>query len=175
MLTSSDIYVLAGLSCVDSEAWTYRSLAEYLRVPVPLVQRSLRRAAEAGLYLPSSRTVHRPNLEEFLVHASRFVAPARLGAVVPGVRAAWAAPPLSNLIVESGDELPPVWPSASGRERGQAIAPLHASAPEAAGFHAELAELLAAVDSLRAGDLRVRSAAGRVVAAILSGSSEGRS
>jgi len=172
MLASSDIYVLVGLSCVDSESWTYRSLAEYLRVPVSLVQRSLRRAAESGLYLPASRTVHRPNLGEFLVHAGRFVAPARLGAVVPGVPAAWAAPPLSSLIVESGDELPPVWPSANGRVRGQALEPLHAAAPAAASLHAELAELLAVVDSLRAGDLRVRTVAGRVVADMLRANKE---
>ncbi len=38
------------------------------------------------------------------------VAPVQLGGGggVAGVPAAWAAPPLSRLIVEAGDELPPV-------------------------------------------------------------------
>lgn len=170
MLASSDIYILAGVSCVDGGPWTFRGLAEYLGIPVPLLQRSLRRAADASLYMPDARAVHRPNVEEFLIHAGRFVAPAQLGAVVPGVPAAWAAPPLVHRIVESGDALPPVWPSASGRVRGQAIEPLHGAAVEAARLHPDLGELLAIIDSLRAGDIRVRAVAGELLIDVLRGS-----
>jgi hypothetical protein len=168
MLLPSDIYVLCGLVALDDDSWTYRDLARRLGVPHAMVQRAVGRAQEAGLYLGEGRRVHRPNLEEFLLHSLRFVAPAKLGAVVPGVSAAWAAPPVSHRIRESGD-LPPVWPAADGRIRGQALLPLHESAVSAAKGFPRLAELLAIVDSLRAGDPRVRSVAAKMLVAFLSG------
>ncbi len=169
MLQPSDIYVLCGLAAIGKDhRWTYRDLAKRLGVPHPLVQRALQRADEAGLYSGESRSVHRPNLEEFLLHGLRFVAPAKLGGVVPGVPAAWAAPPVSRTIRESGD-LPPVWPSAEGRVRGQALAPLHKSAASAVTEFPRLGELLAIVDSLRAGDPRVRSVAARMLGEFLDG------
>lgn len=168
MLQASDIYVLCGLAAVDDASWTYRDLAKRLGVPHAMVQRALGRGQEAGLYLSESRRVHRPNLEEFLLHSLRFVAPARLGGVVPGVPAAWAAPPVSRRIRESGD-LPPVWPAADGRVRGQALSPLHESAVSAVKGFPRLGELLAIVDSLRAGDPRVRTVAAKMLVEFLSG------
>lgn len=167
MLQSSDIYVLCGLVAADDPSWTYRDLAKRLGVPHPLVQRGLARAHEAGLYSPESRCVHRANLEEFLLHGLRFVAPAKLGGVVPGIPAAWAAPPVSQRIRESGN-LPPVWPAADGRVRGQALTPLHESAVLAVNGFPRFGELLAIVDSLRAGDPRVRSVAAKMLVEFLS-------
>lgn len=168
VLQPSDIYVLCGLAAVGEESWTYRDLAKRLGVPHALVQRALRRAEEAGLYSRESRGVHRPNLEEFLLHGLRFVAPAKLGLVVPGMPAAWAAPPVSRRIRESGD-LPPVWPAAEGRVRGQALAPLHEAAVSAVDGFPRLGELLAIVDSLRTGDPRVRSVAAKMLVEFFSG------
>lgn len=168
MLQASDVYVLCGLVAADDPSWTYRDLAKRLEVPHPLVQRALARAQEAGLYSAESRRVHRPNLEEFLLHGLRFVAPAKLGAVVPGIPAAWAAPPVSQRIRESGD-LPPVWPAADGRLRGQALTPLHNSAVSAVKGFPRLGQLLAIVDSVRAGDPRVRSVATKMLVEFLSG------
>lgn len=167
MLQSSDVYVLCGLVAADDPSWTYRDLAKRLEVPHPLVQRALARAQEAGLYSAESRRVHRPNLEEFLLHGLRFVAPAKLGAVVPGIPAGWAAPPVSQRIRESGD-LPPVWPAADGRVRGQALTPLHNSAASAVKRFPRLGQLLAIIDSLRAGDPRVRSVAAKMLVEFLS-------
>lgn len=171
MVTPSDIYVLAGLATQEPSEWTFRVIAERLAVPVSLVQRSLRRAAGTGLYEPASKRVHRANFEDFLRHAVRFVAPAPLGGLVPGIPAAWAAPPMSKLIQEAGDGLPPVWPFAEGRVRGRALYPLHPSAVNAAPLDVRLAELLAVIDSLRAGDVRVRSVAADQIGQMLSGDS----
>ena len=159
VVKDADIYVLSGL-LAQREPWTYRSLAERLRVPHPVVQRALARTKEADLYSADRREVHRPHFEEFAVHALRFVAPAQLGPLVPGVPAAWAAEPMANAIRSSGEEPPPVWPFAQGRVRGQTIEPLHPAAPEAVEDWAELGDLLALLDSLRAGDARVRKVAG---------------
>jgi hypothetical protein len=158
MVKGPDIYVLSGL-LAHREKWSYRSLADRLRVPHPVVQRALGRAQEAGLYSGEQREVHVPHFEEFALHALRFVAPAQLGALVPGVPAAWAVEPMATVIRSSGEEPPPVWPYARGQVRGQAIQPLHPSAPEAVEGWPELGEILALLDSLRAGDPRVQQVA----------------
>ena len=155
MVKDSDIYVLSGLLAHD-EAWSYRSLAERLCVPHPVVQRALERAKVADLYSVDRREVHLPHFEEFALHALRFVVPARLGALTPGVPTAWAAEPMAGAIRSSGDEPPPVWPYAQGRVRGQAIKPLHSAAPEAVERWPQLGEILAVLDCLRVGDLRIR-------------------
>lgn len=158
MVKASDIYVLSGL-LANGEDWTYRSLAERLHVPHPVVQRALSRVQAADLYSAERREVHVPHFEEFAAHALRFVIPAQLGALVPGIPAAWAAEPMASAIRSSGEEPPPVWPYARGRVRGQAIEPLHPAAPEAVDDWPQLGEILALLDSLRAGDPRVRKVA----------------
>jgi hypothetical protein len=119
------------------------------------------------LYSAERRAVHIPHFEEFALHALRFVAPAQLGALVPGVPAAWTAEPMAGAIRSSGDEPPPVWPYARGQVRGQAIEPLHPAAPEAVEGWSELGEVLALLDSLRAGDARVRQVAGGLLSRML--------
>ena len=158
MVKAPDIFVLSGV-LANADAWTYRSLAADLGVPHPVVQRALSRSQAAGLYVSERRAVHVPHFEEFAVHALRFVVPGELGAIVPGVPAAWAAEPVSSSIRSAGDDLPPVWPYARGRVRGQALEPLHPAAPEAVRGWPELGELLSILDSLRTGDVRVRTVA----------------
>ncbi len=155
MIRPADIYVLLGVAARDEGAFTYRELANELGIPHAQVQRSLDRAGASGLYHSDRHGVHRANLEEFLIHALRYVAPASLGAVVAGVPAAWAAEPLSARIA-SDDELPPVWPSAVGEVRGRALEPLHPAAVDAARTNRHLARLLSIADALRVGDARIR-------------------
>jgi hypothetical protein len=159
MLSPTDIYVLGGVLAENGEPRTLRELARELHVDHTLVHRALGRAQEAGLYSKASKEVNRPNLEELLTHAARFVAPAQLGALTRGVPAAWAAEPMSHAIHEAGDEPPPVWPDDDGSMRGQAFEPLHPAAPRASRDSPALARLLAIIDSLRLGDVRVRKVA----------------
>lgn len=166
MIREADIYVLSGL-LAQHEQWSYRSLAERLRVPHPVVQRGLGRAESAALYSAERREVKIPDFEEFALHGLRFIAPAELGRILPGVPAAWAAEPMVSEIRSSADEPPPVWPYASGKVRGQAFEPLHPAAPEAVEEWPELGEILAAIDSVRAGDARIRRVAGGLLASRL--------
>lgn len=166
MVKRPDIYVLGGL-LIESGDWTYRSLAERLHVPHPVVQRALERAKGTDLYSGDRREVHLPHFEEFALHALRFVVPARLGSLTAGMPAAWAAEPMARAIGSSGDEPPPVWPYAHGRVRGQAIEPLHSAAPEAVEDWPRLGEVLALLDSLRTGDARVRQVAGGLLSKML--------
>ena len=171
MVKASDIYVLGGLLLQGGD-WTFRSLADRLQVPHPVVQRALSRAQAAGLYSAERREVHPPHWEEFALHALRFVAPGQLGALVPGVPAAWAAEPMAGAIRSSKEDSPPVWPYARGRVRGQALDPLHPAAPEAVEGWPELGEILALLDSLRAGDPRIRQVAGELLSRELRGYAE---
>lgn len=166
MVKASDVYVLSGM-LANQDDWTYRSLADRLRVPHPVVQRAVSRAQAAGLYSSERRGIHLPHFEEFAAHALRFVVPAQLGALVPGVQAAWAAEPMASAIRSSGEDPPPVWPHAPGRVRGQAIEPLHPAAPEAVEDWPQLGEILAVLDSLRAGDPRVRKVAQNLLSNML--------
>lgn len=172
MVKTSDVYVLSGLLAAEGD-WTYRSLAGRLKVPHAVVQRALARAQNADLYSPERREVHLSHFKELAVHALRFVAPAQLGPLVPGVPAAWAAEPMASAIRSSGEDPPPVWPYAHGPVRGQAIEPLHPAAPVAVEGWPRLGEILSVLDSFRAGDPRVRKVAGEVLSTIL-GDTSGR-
>ena len=52
-----------------------------------------------------------------------------------------------------------MWPSAKGKQKGQAIQPLYRSVPEAALNDAKLHEMLALVDAIRVGSARERKLA----------------
>jgi len=158
MIGPTDLYVLAGIVSSEDETFTLRGLAATLHVDHTLVHRALKRAENADLYRESCRQVQLANFEELAIHAARFIAPAPLGALTRGLPAAWAAEPISQLIHQAQSEPPPVWPSALGVARGQALAPLHPAAVHASQ-DAPLARLLAIIDSLRAGDVRVRKVA----------------
>jgi hypothetical protein len=166
VIKAPDVFVIGGLLANGGE-WTFRSLAERLSVPHTVVQRALARAHAADLYAPDRREVHLPHFEEFAVHALRFVAPGHLGAVVTGVPAAWVAGPMAAAIRSAGEDPPPVWPHARGQVRGQALEPLHPAAPEAVERWPELGEILAVLDSLRAGDPRVRQVAEELLSGML--------
>jgi hypothetical protein len=170
MLSPTDIYVLAGVISSEQESWTFRDLAATLCVDHTLVHRALKRVEKAHLYRESSRQVDLANFEELAIHAARFIAPAPLGALTRGVPAAWAAEPISTIIHQAASEPPPVWPSPMGTIRGQALEPLHPAAVQASQDVPELARLLSIIDSLRAGDVRVRKVAGAALADTLRGS-----
>ena len=164
MIRPSDAYVLLGVAA-SGRRLPLRVLAERLHVTLPQVQRSLGRLAEAELVVPELRVARLPNVEEFVVHALRYLAPGRLGAVTAGVPAAWAAAPLQSRIVSS--EPAPVWPSARGSARGPALEPLHRAAVDAVRDDARLADLLAVADCLRTSDRRVRREAERLLPELL--------
>lgn len=159
MLGPTDIYILAGVLANDRETWTLRELARALHVDHTLVHRVLRRAEAANLYRASSKQVNRANFEELVSHAARFIAPVQLAGLTRGVPAAWAAKPISTRVRQTNKEPPPVWPDASGSVRGQALEPLHGAAIKASQDAPALASLLSIIDSLRAGDVRVRAVA----------------
>ena len=74
---------------------------------------------------------------------------------------------MASAIRSSGEDPPPVWPFVHGRVRGQAVEPLHPAAPDAVEGWPQLGEILAVLDSLRAGDPRVRRVAEDLLSKVL--------
>ncbi len=125
-----------------------------------VIHAALKRLAVSRLVSPDADGGRpRPKaVEEFLVHAVKYVFPARRGEVTRGVLTSWAAPPLS-LKIAGGSELPPVWPYPEGQHRGVSLEPLYRTVPAAALRDAILYELLVLVDALRDGRARERQLA----------------
>jgi DNA-binding Lrp family transcriptional regulator len=97
VLRPQDILVLLKLALWEGD-WTFEQVARQLALSPSAVHRSLDRAARAGLYRPSKRSVDRAALIDFLVHALRYVFPPRWGGEARGIPTAWAAAPLDREI-----------------------------------------------------------------------------
>ena len=167
MLRPPDIVVLLGLLRQGDEAWTVRSLAERLHMPLAAVQRSLARLGETPAFDAAIRSASAGASDELIAHALPFVAPASLGASVRGIPTAWGVAPLADEVT-AVDEAP-VWPDRRGTARGPALAPLHACALALAREDPEMYEALALVDALRVGRARERKLAlGHLRARLLS-------
>jgi IclR helix-turn-helix domain len=154
MLRPQDIMLLCLLAG-RKRPWTIAEVAKHLGLAPSAVHRSLLRTGEARLYDPSSRRVNVRGLEELLVHAVRYLLPARMGGETRGIPTAWSAIPLAGR-VGPVDESPVVWAHPRGEVRGLELEPIHPRVPEAAFADQELAARLSLVDALRAGGARVR-------------------
>lgn len=161
MLHGQDVVVLLKLAR-HGEAWTVRSLEADVGIPRAGVHRSLQRLSAAGLYDLERRRANISRVDEFLVHAVKYLFPPEMDGETRGVPTAWAAPPLSSELAPQSD-LPPVWPDTHGRQRGVAVAPLHPAVPGLAQRDPDLGECLALIDAIRMGDARVRSLAGKLL------------
>lgn len=147
MLKGQDVVVLLKL-LGPTEALPVRKLADDIGFDVAGTHRALRRLDEAGLYSAKRRRVNRALAEEFLIHAVKFIYPARLGPEVRGIPTSWGAEPLKRHLADS-EGLIPVWPFARGDMRGLSLEPIHPIVPEAALADPALWKRLTLVDALR--------------------------
>jgi hypothetical protein len=161
VLKGQDIVLLLALAGGERDG-SVRALAQRVGYDVGGTHRALQRLREAGLYAPDRQRVPVAAAEEFLLHGVKYVFPARRGSETRGVPTAWAASPLAAQLARA-DDLPPVWPHPAGEARGIALEPLHAIVPEAALSDPALWERLALVDALRAGDVRSRRLAEKLL------------
>lgn len=158
-LRSQDVLVLLKLVTQRDKPWTYNGLAADLDLSPSQVHAAVRRAVDAGLALERDGQIRvaTGNLEEFLVHALRYISLPEWGPVSRGMATLTSAPPFSALFVNDGE--PIVWPDPSGDVRGESLEPVYKSAPAAARRDSQLYELLVIADALRAGRTRERNAA----------------
>ena len=157
MLKPQDLLVALKLLTAAEDDRTFPRLAASLGMSASEVHASVKRAVASGLVNPEARTARKAALLEFLVHGVRYAFPPERTRVTRGVPTSHAAPPLSAYF--AADDLPPVWPYAEGTSRGEGLAPLYRSAPEAALRDPQLYELLVLVDAMRAGRARERKLA----------------
>jgi hypothetical protein len=167
MLKGEDIVLLLKLTHMSPD-WTVRTLERETTIPRSVVQRSLRRLWQAGLFDRRRRTVNISQAEEFLIHGVKYVFPGSVNGESRGFATAWGAKPLADKLAAPPNDVPPVWPSAHGDTRGLALGPLHASAVEAATRDPLLREQLTLVDAIRIGDARIRGLAADLLAERLS-------
>jgi hypothetical protein len=148
-----DIAVALRLLLVPEER--YEPLAEALVTSTSAVHRSVARLQLAGLCQPSSRTVARASLKEFLVHGARYAFPAVHGPERTGLATAWTHPEVAALLTDGESPRGLVWASDRGTVRGESLVPLFPNIPAVAARDPRLHALLAMVDAVRAGRDRI--------------------
>ena len=161
VLRPQDLVVLLRLSLEQGLPPTYAVLGSELGLTASEVHAGLERASIAQLarkHKGGKATVVREALRAFVEHGARYAFPATRGELTRGVATGYAAPPLRERIVQSGDP-PPVWPHKLGTVRGAALFPLYPTVPEAALRNPALYELLALFDAVRGGSARERALA----------------
>lgn len=158
-LKPQDVLVLMKLVALGDEPWTYASLAADLDMSASQVHSAIQRAIRSELAYESNDQVrvHVRNLEDFLNHGMRYFFVAERGAKSRGMATLTSAPPMAALFVDSDE--PIVWPDPSGDVRGESLAPIYKTVPQAARNDPELYELLVIVDALRAGRAREKQVA----------------
>lgn len=156
MMRPHDIVMLLKIISYGDEPWLQKPMANDLVISQSELSKSMARSKNASLLDVSGRKVRRLALMDFLESGITYVFPQHPGAIVRGVATSHSAPPLREQI-QSDESY--VWPSAKGKQKGQAIQPLYRSVPEAALNDAKLHEMLALVDAIRVGSARERKLA----------------
>ena len=153
MLKPQDILAILKVHSWEKATWTYSTLAQSLGMSASEVHGALERCEAAGLYDSENRRILTQALLEFVVHGLRYVFYAQPGPLSRGLPTAHSAEPLKSKLIASPSEVY-VWPDPQGVVRGQAIAPLYRSVPQAAKNDPELYALLSLIDALRVGRVR---------------------
>lgn len=157
-LRPQDTLLLLKLISAEGRRWRQVDLAGELGLSQAEVANGLVRLKRAGLVDEEKKKAFRLATIEFLLYGLKYFYPAELGPFVRGTATGHSAKPLKGkLIIEEGGEW--VWPDATGSVRGIALHPIYPSVPNAAKKDPILYELMALVDSVRAGGARERKLA----------------
>lgn len=163
-MKSQDIVLLLKLLSIEKSAdsaseaqYSMRQLELATGISKSELSAALNRCIQVGLAARDRQTglpsVNRKALLGFLVHGIKYVFPAKPAELVRGLPTAFAAPAMTGKLMSAGETIN-VWPDAAGQHKGQAVAALFKSVPQAAKADATLYELLALVDAIRIGNAR---------------------
>lgn len=160
MMKSQDILILLKLislhqsPSVQAEDFSVRALAASTGVSKTEVSASLNRSIDAGLAKADRHsqlpTANSKALLDFIISGIRYVFPAKPGAIERGLITGFEAPGLEGLLSTVAD-YHYIWPDATAKEKGQAIAPLYKTAAFAARQDPHLYQSMALVDAIRLG------------------------
>lgn len=160
ILKPQDIVVLLKLIVIEKCDWSYAKLAVDLEMSPSEVHAAVKRSLRAQLAIQKNSHIlpNTKNLNEFIIHGIRYVFVPDRGEITRGMPTIFAAAPMADKLVSSGDP-PPVWPDPDGDVRGQSFSPLYKSVPSAARKDDKLYELLVLIDAIRGGNTRERKIA----------------
>ena len=113
-----DVAVLLKIAAYRSKDWMGRDLAGDLCISESEICESLNRSQFADLLDSEKRIVNRQGLFAFLEYGFRYTFPVKPEGIIKGIPAAYSAPlRISQLKREESY----VWPSVSGKSRGQML------------------------------------------------------
>ena len=146
-----DIVILLKIISLKNDNWLSKDISSGLYISPSEVSESLNRSMIARLLSPDKRKVMKNALLKFIENGLGFVFPAELGAFERGMPTGHSAPVLKEFFSSSEDY---VWPSISGKSKGQSIMPLYTNQVQAAEQDEELYGMLALIDAIRIGKVR---------------------
>jgi DNA-binding MarR family transcriptional regulator len=162
-LQAADVLVVAKLAASEQPSPSLRRLGEDLGLSKSAVGNAIQKLRDLDLVKEDERgrRVNRVALRDFIEHAVRWIAPAKVGDFALGLPTAHASGVLADKL--SGDDDPVVMPLPHGPVRGRAVPPIHPLAPRAAEKDPKLRDLLAIIDAFRIGSARQREVARTVL------------
>ena len=107
MLKPQDVVILLKLVTIEKENWSFSSLSTALYMSPSETHAGIHRTIAAKLAVKMTDRI-KPvirNLEEFLLHGLRYVFVPDRGEITRGMPTLHAGPPLSQMLVSSGDPL----------------------------------------------------------------------
>ncbi len=153
MLKPQDIFLLMKIIVKGDEPWTQGAIAIELGMSASEVNAGIKRMEAAKLlHKKTNKLVPiKVAVEEFLIHAIKYVFPATRGEPTRGIATAGSAQIFKSERSSSEDPTP-VWPDPEGPIKGYAFEPLYRSVPFAVKRDTKLHDLMAIVDVLRSGN-----------------------
>ena len=178
---AQDVLVLLKLLTIAEEPWTFTRLAKSLGLSVGAAHNGLTHLRAAGLVYEraGAAVVARRRAADFLVHGVPAVFYPVRGIIEKGIPTGMSAPMLLKYAGASGAvdkaeiAIPVVWPSVTGKVRGETLLPIYATVPKAALADAALYELLALVDAVRIGRGKERRACADILISKVSAGDKG--
>jgi len=143
-----DVLVLLKLLILREDSRFQKDVAQALYLSTAEVSHAIGRLGMSKLYSLERQRPNIGNAVEFLVHGVKYIFPARFGGISLGLRTAHSAPPLNKKLKSSSLY---VWPCEEGKDRGEIIYPIYATACRASLEDRDLYECLALLDAIRIG------------------------
>jgi len=157
-LRPQDVLVLLKLFSHQKIDWRQLDLAQDLGLSQAKIANSLSRLNRSSLIDDTKKKPQPLASLDFILHGVKYFYPAVFGTMSRGTPTGHSARPLKGkLVIEENLEW--VWPDSEGEQRGLILHPIYETAPSAAKKDPKLHELLALLDSIRAGGPRERKLA----------------
>lgn len=158
MLRPQDVLCVLKISCLTGQEWGLRDLGKSVGLSSGEAYNAFGRLKRSLLVYDKAGEVkvNARRLVDFLVHGVPTVYYSERGQIVRGMVTGASAPPLSTL---ADGDVQLVWPTPTGKAKGETLQPIYPSAPAAAATDPRLYELLVLVDCLRTGRSKERKLA----------------